>query len=143
MLANMGAEVIRIDWPDGPAYGNPAYDMLPRGKTTLTLNLKSGEGRAAAIGRVRRADAVIENFRPGVMERLGLGPASMIGANPGLVNLSMPGFALTDSAFAEIPAWEGLGPYYRCYQAVGRWFSLPLQRNGLRHWTVCPSFLVC
>ncbi len=108
MLADMGAEVIRIDRPDGPAYDSPAFDMLSRGKKTLTLNLKPEEGRATAVELVKRADAVIENFRPGVMERLGLGPAAMLDANPGLVYLSMPGFASTDSALADISAWEAV-----------------------------------
>lgn len=108
MLADMGAEVIRIDPPEGPSFDDPAFDMLSRGKRILTLDLKSPTGRAHAIELVKRADVVLENFRPGVMERLGLGPDALRAVNDQLVYLSMPGFASTDMALADLPAWEAV-----------------------------------
>jgi len=108
MLADIGAEVIRIDPPGGPRLKEPATDMLSRGKTALTLDLKSDAGRAMARDLVARADVVIENFRPGVMERLGLGPVALKEINPRIVSLSLPGFASTDPALADLPAWEAV-----------------------------------
>ncbi|MCV2866047.1 CoA transferase [Albidovulum sediminicola] len=108
MLADMGAEVIRVDPPGGPRWRDPAFDMLSRGKRSLVLDLKTQAGRQAALDLAARADVVIENFRPGVMERLGLGPAALRAANPGIVTLSLPGFASADPEFAGLPAWEAL-----------------------------------
>ncbi|MEN8983377.1 MAG: CoA transferase [Planktotalea arctica] len=108
MLADLGAEVIRIDPPDGPRWSDPAFAMLSRGKRSLVLDLKSKQGRETALAMVARADAVIDNFRPGVMARLGLGPADLRSANPGIVSLSMPGFASTDPDLAEVAAWEAV-----------------------------------
>ncbi|MTI01904.1 CoA transferase, partial [Roseibium sp. RKSG952] len=108
MLADMGAEVIRIDPPGGPRLKEPATDMLSRGKSALTLDLKSEAGLATARDLVARADVVIENFRPGVMERLGLGPKTLREINPRIVSLSLPGFASTDPALADLPAWEAV-----------------------------------
>lgn len=79
LLADLGADVIRISRP-GAGPGDPGHvlglarDVLDRGRDTLPLDLKSPEGQAAARDLIRRADALIEGMRPGVMERLGLGP---------------------------------------------------------------------
>ena len=73
MLADMGAEVIRIDPPGGPRLRTPATDMLSRGKSSLVLDLKTDRGRRTALELTKRSDVLIENFRPGVMARLGLG----------------------------------------------------------------------
>lgn len=108
MLADLGAEVIRIDPPGGPRWKDPAFDMLSRGKLALTLDLKTAEGRDTALDLVCRADVVIENFRPGVMERLGLGPAALRQANADIVSLSLPGFASTDPELCGLAAWEAV-----------------------------------
>ncbi len=108
MLADMGAEVIRIDPPGGPRWQDPACDMLSRGKRALTLDLKDAEDRQTALQMVARADVVIDNFRPGVMTRLGLGPADLRAANPGIVSLSLPGFASSDPELAPVAAWEAV-----------------------------------
>ncbi len=108
MLADMGADVIRIDPPGGPRLKSPASDMLSRGKSNLELDLKSPGGLQTALQLVQRADVVIDNFRPGVMKRLGLGPDALRQANPAIVSLSMPGFASTDPELADIAAWEAV-----------------------------------
>ncbi|MDU8927365.1 CoA transferase [Alisedimentitalea sp. MJ-SS2] len=108
MLADLGAEVIRIDPPGGPRWLDPAFDMLSRGKRALTLDLKTRAGRETALELVRRADVVIENFRPGVMERLGLGPKDLRTAHPGIISVSLPGFASTDPEFPDLAAWEAV-----------------------------------
>ena len=108
MLADMGAEVIRIDPPGGPRWTDPAFDMLSRGKRSLVLDLKTDTGRRTALDMVARADVVIDNFRPGVMARLGLGPTDLREANPGIISLSLPGFASTDPELAGLAAWEAV-----------------------------------
>ncbi|WP_299901841.1 CoA transferase [uncultured Ruegeria sp.] len=108
MLADLGAKVIRIDPPGGPRLKEPATDMLSRGKTAVTIDLKSDAGLKVARELVARADVVIENFRPGVMQRLGLGPKALRDINPRIVSLSLPGFASTDPALAHLPAWEAV-----------------------------------
>ena len=108
MLADLGAEVIRIDPPGGPRFSDPAFDMLSRGKSALTLDLKSKPDLATTRELVARADVVIENFRPGVMQRLGLGPDELHRINPAIVSLSLPGFASRDPALADLPAWEAV-----------------------------------
>ncbi|HJU14839.1 MAG TPA: CaiB/BaiF CoA-transferase family protein [Stellaceae bacterium] len=88
LLADMGAEVLRIDRtePSGLGVDRPLrYDLLLRGRRAVALDLKSEAGRALALRLVASADALIEGFRPGVMERLGLGPAECLARNPRLV----------------------------------------------------------
>ncbi|MEM9604964.1 MAG: CoA transferase [Pseudomonadota bacterium] len=108
MLADLGAEVIRIDPPGGPRWRDPAADMLARGKRALTLDLKSDPDRATALALVERADVVIDNFRPGVMARLGLDPAALRRHNPRIVSLSLPGFASADPVHRDLAAWEAV-----------------------------------
>ncbi|XKE47113.1 CoA transferase [Halomonas organivorans] len=108
MLADLGAEVIRIDPPGGPRWHDPAFDMLSRGKRSLILDIKTEAGRHTALDLAARSDVVIENFRPGVMERLGLGPEALRAVNPGIVSLSLPGFASTDPELARTAAWEAV-----------------------------------
>jgi len=76
LLADMGADVIRIDRPGGnPNYAlDPARDILNRGRRSVALDLSSAPGRDAALRLIEKADGLIEGFRPGVMECLGLGP---------------------------------------------------------------------
>lgn len=87
LLAGHGADVLRIDRPGGSDNGLPLgpYDPLLRGRPTLDLDLKSDTGRNALLDLVQVADALIEGYRPGVMERLGLGPADCHARNPRLV----------------------------------------------------------
>ena len=84
MLADMGAEVTRIARP-GSTASLTTSQVLNRGRIDLELDLKSGEGCAAALTLIRTSDALIEGFRPGVMERLGLGPAVCLERNARLV----------------------------------------------------------
>ncbi|MGH8699042.1 MAG: CaiB/BaiF CoA transferase family protein, partial [Burkholderiales bacterium] len=95
MLADMGADVLLVDRPSDPGLGlerRRAADVMLRGRRSVTLDLKSRDGVAAALLLTQKADAVIEGFRPGVMERLGLGPGVALGANPKLVYGRMTGW---------------------------------------------------
>jgi crotonobetainyl-CoA:carnitine CoA-transferase CaiB-like acyl-CoA transferase len=102
-LADLGADVVKVERPGegdetrawGPPYdgGEATYFLaVNRGKRSVALDLKDPEGLAAVRALVRRADVVIDNFRAGAAERLGLGPAAMRADNPGLVHCSITGF---------------------------------------------------
>src|SRR6201991_2612677 len=108
MLGDLGARVIKIETPHGgddtrgwgpPFVGDPEHGVestyflsANRNKESVALDLKSDEGRAALISLIRRADVLVENFRTGVLERLGFGVAQLHRLNPRLVVLSISGF---------------------------------------------------
>ncbi|HEX2172308.1 MAG TPA: CoA transferase, partial [Dehalococcoidia bacterium] len=107
LLGDQGAEVIRVDPPGGPRLDTPANAIWQRGKRRIVLDLAQTGDRDVARRLIASADVVIENFRPGVMDRLGLGPAEMITRQPRLVYCSLPGFA-SDHPEAGEPGWEGI-----------------------------------
>ena len=91
LLADMGADVLRVERSAAAAVV-PADDPTRRGRQSIALDLKSPDGREALLGLSERADALIEGFRPGVMERLGLGPDPVHARNPRLVYGRMTGY---------------------------------------------------
>ena len=91
MLADMGATVIRIDRP-GPAPDRPEHDFMARGRKSIVLDLKKPDAVQAALNILADADGLIEGLRPGVMERLGLGPDVCMTRNPRLVYGRMTGW---------------------------------------------------
>ena len=107
LLADQGADVIRVDPPDGPRWKTPANSTWNRGKRSITLDLKQAGDLATARSLIQGADVVVENFRPGKMDRLGLGNEEMTQVNPRLVYCSIPGFA-SDDPRAAMPAYEGV-----------------------------------
>jgi len=95
LLADMGADVLVIDRPATTDLGlkrSRWYDVMMRGKRSVTLDLKSGSSKDAALQLAAKADALIEGMRPGVMERLGLGPEEVLKKNPRLVYGRMTGW---------------------------------------------------
>jgi len=94
LLSDLGAEVVRIDREGGNGWANPVVD---RGRAPLTIDPRSDAGRAQCLDVITHADVVIEGFRPGTMERLGLGPDVMLARNPRLV-------------FGRITGWGQTGP---------------------------------
>ncbi|MEO3777764.1 CaiB/BaiF CoA-transferase family protein [Micromonospora sp. B11E3] len=95
MLADLGADVVRVDRAtdvDPTAFGTPHPDLLHRGRRSVAVDLKSAGGREAVLALVAGADALVEGFRPGVTERLGLGPADCLAVNPRLVYGRMTGW---------------------------------------------------
>lgn len=106
IMAELGAEVIKVERPDGgdesrsfeprlPAGQSAYFFAFNRGKRSMTLNLKSPRGQEIARELIAGADVVIENFLPGVMDKLGLGYAQAQVRNPGLVYVSNTGFGQT------------------------------------------------
>jgi alpha-methylacyl-CoA racemase len=95
LLADLGAEVIRFDRVDGSV--DPGHQVMGRGRRSIAIDLKRPAGRDAALRFIDRADVLIEGFRPGVMERLGLGPEPCRARNPRLV-------------FARATGWGQEGP---------------------------------
>jgi len=95
LLADMGADVLLVDRVSDPALGllgERRHETMLRGRRSVTLDLKDPRAAQAAVSLASRADAVIEGFRPGVMERLGLGPDVLLAANPRLVYGRMTGW---------------------------------------------------
>jgi len=95
MLADMGADVLLVDRPADAELGfgrERRFDIMLRGRRSLVLDLKSAAGAEAALRLCEKADALIEGFRPGVMERLGLGPDKVLERNPRLVYGRMTGW---------------------------------------------------
>lgn len=95
LLADLGADVIRIDRPGPsplPVPMPPEADILRRGRPSVALNLKHPDGLTTALELVERADVLIEGYRPGVAERLGLGPEDCLARNPRLVYGRMTGW---------------------------------------------------
>ena len=101
LLADLGAEVVRVERAGavrGPAPDQPHGDLLLRGRKNVAIDLKHPDGPAALLELVESADALIEGFRPGVMERLGVGPDECLARNPKLV-------------FGRMTGWGQDGPY--------------------------------
>ncbi|HEX4111277.1 MAG TPA: CaiB/BaiF CoA-transferase family protein [Stellaceae bacterium] len=98
LLADLGAEVIRIDRLEASGLGVPSperFKLLHRSRPSVAIDLKQEAGVALALRLAAKADALIEGFRPGVMERLGLGPEPCLKANPRLVYGRMTGWGQT------------------------------------------------
>jgi len=101
MLADMGADVIRIDRKPDPDAANPypilgtKFDVMARGRRSLALDLKDPRARQLVLDLIAKADVLVEGFRPGVMERLGLGPDACLDRNPRLVYGRVTGWGQT------------------------------------------------
>ena len=103
MLADMGADVIRVDRAQNVSGGDPALppaDLLARGRRSIGVDLKSPEGVEVVLALVEMADALLEGFRPGVAERLGIGPDECLARNPRLVYGRMTGWG-QDGSYAQ------------------------------------------
>src|SRR5688500_10475799 len=103
LLADMGADVVRVDRAQsvrGPAPDQPSWDLLNRGRRSIGVDLKHPDGVETVLKLVEQADALIEGFRPGVTERLGVGPDDCLGRNPRLVYGRMTGWG-QDGPYAQ------------------------------------------
>lgn len=135
LMADLGAEVVKIEsgagdtsrstgpWrDDDPARDWAGYFVsLNRSKRSVTLDLKSGEGKAAFLGLAATADVVVENFRPGVMDRLGLGYETLAARNPRLVYGAIRGFGDPRTGASPYVGWPA---YDVVAQAMGGLIAL-------------------
>jgi crotonobetainyl-CoA:carnitine CoA-transferase CaiB-like acyl-CoA transferase len=116
LLADLGAEVVKIESPNGgDAFRNwgkqdynGTFGSMNRNKMSVTLDLKTGAGRTAARRLALSADVIIENFRPGTMERLGLGYEPLAAANPRLIYCSITGFG-SQGPYSNRPGYDTVG----------------------------------
>ena len=131
LLADLGAEVIKVEPPGGDPFrgwgaqkdGHSVwFSVHGRNKLSVTLDLKSEEGKRRVKALCARADAMVENFRPGYLERIGLGPAVLQAENPGLVIARISGYG-QDGPYRDKPAFGAIG------EAMG----------GLRHLAANPG----
>ncbi|MDN7907446.1 CaiB/BaiF CoA-transferase family protein [Burkholderia diffusa] len=108
LLSDLGADVIRIDRPpgyDGGQPGDPRFNLLNRGRRSAAFDLKKPEAAGAVLRLIARADVLVEGFRPGVAEKLGLGPDACLAANPALVYGRMTGWG-QDGPLAHAPGHD-------------------------------------
>ncbi len=103
MLSDLGAEIVRIERHNRVASGDksrPSHDLLNRGRRSVGINLKCADGVETALRLIEKADVLLEGFRPGVMENLGLGPEECLARNPRIVYGRMTGWG-QDGPMAE------------------------------------------
>jgi len=105
LLADLGADVIKVEHPDGDPFRalngelySPHFQTYNRNKRSITLNTKVAADLEMFDGLIREADVFIQNFRPGVAERIGVGPERLIGLNPRLIYCGISGFGATGPA---------------------------------------------
>ncbi|WP_127794811.1 CaiB/BaiF CoA-transferase family protein [Agromyces sp. LHK192] len=133
LLADLGADVVKVESPDGDpmrrweGHGqmSPQFAAYNRGKRSVVLDLKSEAGLAALHDLARTADVLIENFRPGVADRLGFGPDVLRDLNPRLITCSITGFG-HDGPYAARPAYDTV------ISAVGAMYSQVVPAGTLR-----------
>jgi crotonobetainyl-CoA:carnitine CoA-transferase CaiB-like acyl-CoA transferase len=127
-LADFGADVIKVESPDGDGLRNLGWrdpsdgeglwwKFVGRGKRSVVLDLKTDDGLAHMRRLVDGADVLVENFRPGTLERLGLAPDDLIGRNPGLVVLRVTGFG-QDGPYAGRPGFATLAEAMSGFAAI-------------------------
>jgi crotonobetainyl-CoA:carnitine CoA-transferase CaiB-like acyl-CoA transferase len=107
MLADQGAIVTRIEPPDDPFAHQPGYRVWNRGKRSAVLDVREEAGREAFLALTRQADVVLDSFRPGVMERLGLDHATLAARNPRLISCSVTAYG-EGNPDSDRPGYEAL-----------------------------------
>src|SRR5262245_46446462 len=116
MLADLGADVIKIEHPQGGdpfrayrgGHYSPHFVAYNRGKRSMQLDLRSDAGRAILHKLLARADVLLENFRPDVMDRLGIGPDALRMAYPRLIHCSITGFGAS-GPYRSRPSYDMVG----------------------------------
>jgi crotonobetainyl-CoA:carnitine CoA-transferase CaiB-like acyl-CoA transferase len=127
-LADFGADVVKVESPDGdgvrrmgwfPPEGGDSYTwkLLGRNKRAVVLDLKTDDGRDALLRLVETADVLVENFRPGTIERLGLGPDVLLARNPRIVVLRVTGFG-QDGPYASKPGFATIAEAMSGFAAI-------------------------
>jgi succinate--hydroxymethylglutarate CoA-transferase len=133
LLGDLGADVVKVEAPEGdpiryqgpPFYKNHAFSFLAanRNKRSIVIDMRSNEGKALALELAQKADVIVENFRPGVMQRMGLGYEALAASNPRLIFVSMSGFGASGP-------YSEKGAFDLTIQAEGGYMSITGERNG-------------
>ncbi len=133
LLGDLGADVVKVEAPEGdpiryqgpPFYKNHAFSFLAanRNKRSVVIDMRSAEGKTLALELAQKADVIVENFRPGVMQRMGLGYETLSAANPRLIFVSMSGFGASGP-------YSEKGAFDLTIQAEGGYMSITGERNG-------------
>lgn len=133
LLADLGADIIKVEMPGtgddsrhfGPFVNNEsAYFMaINRNKRSMTLNLKNERGKEIFLSLVKKSDVLVENFRPGTMEKLGLGYDKLIGLNPRLIYAAASGYGHT-GPYSQRAAYDAV------VQAMGGIMSITGEKDG-------------
>ena len=152
LLADMGAEVIKLEIPgrgddsrEFPPFKEGEslyYANLNRGKRSITLNLKHPEGKRIFIELAKKFDVLLENFRPGTMDRLGLGYETLRKVNPRLVYASISGFGQT-GPYRDRPGYDIIGQAMGGLMSVTGWPDSPPTRTGTAIGDVLSALFCC
>ena len=111
VLSDLGAEVIKVEAPGGDesrGLGRVYWSAYNRGKKSITLNLRSGQGLTLLKALVPKVDMLLQNFRPGVMDKMGLGYETLKRLNPGLILINVSGFGQS-GPYRDRPAYDPIG----------------------------------
>ena len=111
VLSDLGAEVIKVEAPGGDesrGLGRVYWSAYNRGKKSITLNLRSEQGIALLKALVPKVDMLLQNFRPGVMDKMGLGYETLKRLNPGLILINVSGFG-QKGPYRDRPAYDPIG----------------------------------
>jgi len=136
MLADFGADVIMVELPsttappDGQGRRSPGFVVTNRNKRSITLDVRSPRGRAVFLELARVSDVIVENFRPGTLERWDLGPAALLDVNPRLVLLRSSGFGQS-GPYAGRAAFNPVGLAFGGTTYLGGWPDRPPLRDGV------------
>ena len=120
LLAEQGAEVIKVERPEGdPARGDPGFMVWNRSKKSIKLDLKKNQAVRIALELIKKADVIIENFRPGVADRLGIGFDEVQKVNPKAIYCSISGFG-QKGPYRDLPGWDPMVGTLSC-RFCGTW----------------------
>lgn len=152
LLADMGADIIKLEIP-GPGDDSREfppfkdgeslyYVNLNRGKKSITINLKHPEGKRLFLELVKRCDVLLENFRPGTMERLSLGYEFLRGVNPRLIYASISGFGQT-GPYSSRPGYDIIGQAMSGLMSITGWPDSPPTRVGTAIGDILSALFCC
>lgn len=139
LLADLGADVVKVEAPDGDpsrvtgivgAGENPYFVNLNRNKRTITIDMKPERGKEIVRRMAKVSDVLVENFRPGVMERLGLGYPALSAINPALIYAAVTGFGKT-GPYKDRPAFDFIAQAMSGFMSLNGDRSMPYLRVGI------------
>jgi crotonobetainyl-CoA:carnitine CoA-transferase CaiB-like acyl-CoA transferase len=139
LLADFGADVVKVEAPEGDpsrvtgivgAGENPYFVNLNRNKRTITIDLKQERGKEIVLRMARTFDVLVENFRPGVMDRLGLGYPVLSALNPSLIYAAISGFGKT-GPYRDRPAFDFIAQAMSGFMSLNGDRTMPYLRVGI------------